>query len=348
VLAALAACLAYLRPALFGSVPLQLILIAAISIPFQLVTLLGLNVLLGIDRIGQFNLLEALSQTFLLANTVAALILAGAGLSLLVTLNTMASALVCALVMWLIGRAVAKRKEGGAFRADAGLLKQMARYGLKFHVAVVASLLIFRADLLIVNHFRGEAEAGGYSVASQMAMLLMMLPGVIATLIFPRVTAAQDPDGHLIMRATRYTSFIMLVICLAAAPAAFLLPMLYGAEFRDVPVQLLILLPGVYLVGVESVLVQYFSATGLPVAIPLFWLATLLLNLVLNLLFVPSFGARAAALASTICYALIFLLVASYFRRQTASLLSQTFILRRGELRELFSLFKRSSREPSS
>jgi O-antigen/teichoic acid export membrane protein len=348
MLAVLAACLTYLRPALFGSVPLQLIVIAAISIPFQLVTLMGLNVLLSIDRIGQFNLLEALSQTLLLANTVAALILAGAGLSLLVTLNTVASALVCALVMWLIGRALAKLKDGRAFRTDAGLLKQMARYGLKFHVAVLASLLIFRADLLIVNHFRGEAEAGSYSVASQMAMLLMMLPGVIATLIFPRVTAAQDSDGRLIMRATRYASFIMLVICLMAAPAAFLLPVLYGAEFRDVPVQLLILLPGVYLVGVESVLVQYFNSTGLPVAIPLFWLATLLLNLLLNLLFVPGFGARAAALASTVCYALIFLLVASYFRGKTSNLFSQTFILRRGELRELFYIFKRSSREPSA
>lgn len=344
-LSASIASLAYLRPTLFGNVPLRLILIAAVSIPFQLITLLGLNVLLGIDRIGQFNLLDALAQSFVLVNTVAAIIVLGAGLPALVTLNTAASLLICVVVMSMIGRVIAKEKEGRAFRADAGLLKRMARYGLKFHVAVVASLLIFRADLLIVNHFRGEAEAGSYSVASQMAMLLMLLPGIIATLIFPRVTAARDADGHLIMRATRYTSFVMLAVCFMAAPAAFLLPLLYGTAFTDVPVQLLILLPGVYLVGVESVLVQYFSGTGLPAAIPLFWLVTLLMNVLLNLLFVPAYGARAAALASTVSYALIFLLVASYFRRKTGNPFSQTFILRRGELRELFSLVRRSSRE---
>jgi Na+-driven multidrug efflux pump len=110
-------------------------------------------------------------------------------------------------------------------------------------------------------------------------------------------------------------------------------------------VQLLILLPGVYLVGVESVLVQYFSGTGLPVAIPLFWLVTLLMNVALNLLFVPVYGARAAALASTISYALIFLLVTSYFLIKTGNPFSQTFVLRRGELRELFSLIRRGSRE---
>lgn len=348
VLAALVACLAYLRPTLFGNVPLRLILIAAASIPFQLVTFLGLNVLLAMGRIGQLNLMEALTQSLLLISAVVVLIALDRGLTALVALNSVVSALICVALILMIGRAIAKERERRAFQLDAGLFKRMARYGMKFHVAVVASLLIFRADLLIVNDFRGEAEAGSYAVASQMAMLLMLLPGVIATLIFPRVTAAQDVEGRLIMRATRYTSFVMLLICLAAAPAAFLLPLLYGAEFTDVPFQLLILLPGVYLVGVESVLVQYFSGTGLPPAIPLFWLVTLALNLLLNFMFVPNFGARAAALASTISYALIFLLVTFYFRARTGNGFSQTFILRSGELRELFSLIRRGSREQSA
>ncbi|HEV7843502.1 MAG TPA: oligosaccharide flippase family protein [Pyrinomonadaceae bacterium] len=343
LLAVLVAVLAYLRPTLFGSVSFQLILTAIISIPFQLVTFLGLNVFLGIERIAQFNLLDAFSQSFVLVNAVVALVVLDSGLTVLVALNTAASILICGAVIWMIGRIVAQQKEGRTFRPDMELLRRMAHYGVKFHVAVVASLLIFRADLLIVNHFRGEAEAGSYSVASQMAMLLMMLPGVIATLIFPRVTAARDREGHLIMRATRHTSFIMLVVCLMAVPAAFLLPLLYGPAFRDVPVQLLILLPGIYLVGVESVLVQYFSSTGLPVAIPLFWVVTLLLNVLLNLLFVPTFGARAAAFASTASYALIFLLVVFYFRRKTGNSFSQTFMLRRGELRELFARVRKSS-----
>lgn len=340
-LALLVAGLAAARPTLFGGVPLKLILVAAVSIPFQLITLLGLNVFLGIGRIAQFNLLDALSQTLVLVNSVLALLILAAGLHELVIFNTAASILVCVMVIWMIGRVVASQKAERPFRPDLQLLKRMARYGVKFHVAVVASLLIFRADLLIVNHFRGQAEAGSYSVASQMAALLTMLPGVIATLIFPRITAARETRDHLTMRATRHTSFIMLVLCVMAVPAAFVLPLLYGPAFRDVPVQLLILLPGVYLLGIESVLVQYFSGIGLPVAIPLFWLATLSMNVLLNLAFVPGFGARAAALASTASYALIFLLVTAYFRRRTGNGFSQTLILRGEELRSLFSLVRR-------
>ena len=148
-------------------------------------------------------------------------------------------------------------------------------------------------DLLVVNHYRLAAEAGVYSVASQVAMMLMVLPGVIATLLFPRVTAARETSANLTCRVARHTTLVMLLVCLATVPASFLLPLLYGAAFKDVSAQLLILLPGVFLIGLESVLVQYFNAAGLPVAIPLFWVATLIINLALVFALVPDlWGAR--------------------------------------------------------
>jgi O-antigen/teichoic acid export membrane protein len=129
----------------------------------------------------------------------------------------------------------------------------------------------------------------------------------------------------------------MLIVCLLAVPASLLLPLLYGAPFEDVKIQLLILLPGVYLIGLESVLVQHFNATGLPVAIPLFWVATLLVNIALVFALVPAYGARGAAVASTATYAMIFALVALYFRARTRRTISEALILSGGEMRELLT-----------
>jgi O-antigen/teichoic acid export membrane protein len=140
------------------------------------------------------------------------------------------------------------------------------------------------------------------------------------------------------MRVTRHTTFLMLVICVVAVPATFLLPVFYGPAFADATTQLLILLPGVFLVSIQSVLVQYFGGTGLPVAIPIFWSVCFAANLALNLTLVPTFGARAAALSSTISYALIFVMVTTLFRLQTAGKLSQTFMLKGPEFRELLTL----------
>ncbi|HEX8775837.1 MAG TPA: polysaccharide biosynthesis C-terminal domain-containing protein [Pyrinomonadaceae bacterium] len=330
--------LAKLRPELFGYIPWGLVAIASASIPFQLITLLGLNLFLGLNRIGRFNLLDAAAQVFTLVNAIAALVLMGRGLTLLVSLNTAAAILVSVIIVWMIGRMLREQADRVSLRPDFGLFKRMGRYGIKIHIAIVAAMLIFRADLMIVNHFRGAAEAGVYAVASQVAMMLMLLPGVIGTLLMPRVTSEGDGRGEFTMRATRHTAFVMMFICLSAAPASLLLPLLYGAPFRDATIQLLILLPGVYLVGIEAVLVQHFNSTGLPVAIPVFWLAALVVNVALNLALVPSWGARGAALASTISYTLIFILVASLFRMRTGNRLSATLVLRKAELRDLLTM----------
>jgi O-antigen/teichoic acid export membrane protein len=338
VLAVFVAALAAARPSLFGSVSFQLIIIAALSIPFQLVTFLGLNVFLGIERIAEFNLLDSLAQCFVLVNAILALLLLGAGLPLLVIFNAAASVLVCAVVVIAINRIIARESEVGTLRPDSGLFKAMARYAMKFHVAVLAPLLIVRADLLIVNHYRSAGEAGVYAVASQIASVLLMLPGAVATLVFPRITAAQEKGGEFTMLVTRHMALLMFAICLTAAPLGFLLPLLYGAQFADVPLQLLILLPGIILMGLEAVLVQHFNSLGVPKVIPLFWLVTVAVNVSLNLLFVPRYGARAAAVTSTLSYALIFALVAAYFRLQTGHSLARTFLPTGGELRGLLTM----------
>jgi O-antigen/teichoic acid export membrane protein len=307
---------ASLRPAWFNFIPADLIRIAAVQIPFQLLTLIGLNILLAAGKIREFNLLDLAAQSFVLVNALLVLVVFGLGLDALVKLNTATNILVTVVISALLV-VTGKKLVQSRWRADAALLRRMIGYGLKFHISVLVGAIIFRADLLVVNLFRGADEAGVYSVATQFSLMLMLLPGVIATLLFPRVTSQQDPGGETTWLVTKHTATIMLVCCLAAAPVSFLLPWVYGAAFADATWLLLILLPGVYLIGLESVMVQHFNALGVPRAIPVYWLVTLIANLVLVFALVPQFGAYGAAIASTVSYGLIFGLVAFYFQATT-------------------------------
>ena len=319
--------IASLRPDWFGFVSPDLIRVAAISIPFQLISLIGLNILLAVGKLREFNLLDLAGQSFVLINALLVLLILKQGLAMLVTLNTAASILVGAIIAMLL-KISATRLAQSSWRADMALLRRMIGYGIKFHISILAGAIIIRADLLVVNHFRGAAEAGVYSVASQFALMLMLLPGVIATLLFPRVTSEQDARGETTCQVSRYTTLIMFLCCLAAVPFSLLLPLIYGSAFTDATKLLLILLPGVYLMGLESVLVQHFNALGLPRAIPLYWLATLILNLILVFSLVPRFGAQGAAIASSISYATIFALVALHFQTSTGRSFSEVFVLR--------------------
>jgi len=326
---------------LFAGVSTRLIAIVAISIPFQLFTLLGLNMLLAIDRIRLMNLMDSLSSVFVFANAIIVLVIWQRKLLALVSFNTAAAILVSLLLIWVVGRLSAQQKQRDPRRPNLPLLKRMLGYGLKFYLSILASVVIFRADLLIVNRFRGANEAGVYAVATQFSLLLTMLPGVIATLLFPRVASRQDETAEYTVEVTRHASFVMLIICLGAAAASFALPMVYGHRFADATIQLLILLPGIFLISIESVLVQHFTGTGLPMIIPVFWIVTMIFNLGLNIALVPTRGARAAAVNSTLSYALIFMLVTTYFCQKTGRGPLEVFLLRRYELRDLFIKLRR-------
>jgi O-antigen/teichoic acid export membrane protein len=166
----------------------------------------------------------------------------------------------------------------------------------------------------------------------------MLIPTVISTVLFPRATEAGDAGGEMTSRVTRHAVLIMLMTCGAAIPLAFALPLFFGEAFEPASLQVLVLLPGVFLYAVESVLVQYFSSIGLPRAIPAFWIVTLVINVALDLVFVPRYGAIAAAGVSSISYALIFFLVAGYFLSKTGIRFGRTFFISGRELRDLISL----------
>ena len=332
---------ASVRPNLFNGVSPRLLAIVAVSIPFQLLTLLGLNLLLAIDRIRLMNSLDALSSTFVFINTIVVLVIWRRNLTVLVSFNTAAAIVLAALLLWFVSRLSLRQQVKAARPRGLSVLKQMLGYGLKFYVSIVAGFVIFRADLLIVNRFRGAQAAGVYAIATQFSLLLIMFPGVIASLLFPRVASHQDETAAYAVEVTRHTSFIMMIVCVAAAAASFALPVVYGARFGDATIQFLIMLPGIFLISLESVLVQHFTGTGLPAIIPVFWIITMLVNLGLNLALVPVWGARAAAINSTVSYTLIFVLVTAYFCRRTGHNPLLIFSPRIYEFRNLFARLQR-------
>jgi O-antigen/teichoic acid export membrane protein len=337
------AVLVWTRPQIFGEVPPRLLLVAALAVPVQVVTVVGLNLLLGLDRVDAYNLLDTSANSVAFISAVVMLLIAGGGLALLVYGNTAGAILVGIAVAVLIYSLWRRQPARSSLRPSWGLFRRTLSYGLKFHVSILAGFLLVRVDLLLVNHYRGTREAGIYAAAAQIGTLLLLLPSVVSNLLFPRIASAVDERGAFAMRVTRHLVLIMLAACLVTIPASLLLPVVYGGKFSAAVMLLLLLLPGVFLLGIESVLVQHFSAMGLPRAIPIYWLIALAVNLALNFAFIPRFGAVAAAINSTIGYAVIFALVAWRFHRQTGNRLSETFLLRRSEWRGLLTLLRTRS-----
>lgn len=323
------------RPGLLGDIPTDLLTVAMLALPVQMLSYLCLAIYLGLGKIREYNLIDLSLQGIILVNAVVTLIVLGYGVSELVIFGAVANVIAGIAITAMLAHDA--HTLDGPWKFDAAVMREMFRYGLRFSIAMAAGLVILRGDLLIVNYFRGSGEAGVYAVATQIATFLHMMPNVISTLLFPRTAGAQDESGRMTCRVTRHAVFIMLVLCIASIPLSFVLAVLYGPGFSQVPMQFLILLPGIFLLGIETIQVQHFTGLGLPRIIPVFWIGVMLLDLTLNFALVPRLGAYGAALSSSVSYVVIFILVAACFRARTGIGLREAFVLRGSELRQLLS-----------
>lgn len=329
-----------LAPWLIPAVPIGMLSIALASIPFTLMTQMNLYLILGRGQIKTYNVLELVNQSFVLINAFVVLLILQSGLWELIIFNTAASALVAILVSVWLFKSIEGNREDNGWRVDRDLFRRMMAFAIKTNLTWVSTYLIYRLDLLIVSAYRGAGETAVYSVASQVTLLVLIAPTAVATMFQHRV-ARGDDEMQFSLRVFRYSSFLLLAVCLVTVPGSLLLKMLYGVGFDDLPIQVAILVPGIYCAGMQIVISQSLAGKALPVNVHTVWLVALAVNVLLNVAIVPSFGARGSAAISTFSYATVFIMILFLFMHKSSVKVSEIIVPRIGELKTSWLEFTR-------
>jgi O-antigen/teichoic acid export membrane protein len=325
-------------PEILGTIRLPLLLPAALSIPFQLLVLFGLNLLVGVGKTALFNGLELAFRAVTVAGLVVTLAWLGKDVRWVLALNLVlavgAAAVLAAVLARMVRRSGAPESHGSMTLFRAGI-----EYGAKAYVAALLAYLIVRSDMLLVNALRGTAEAGIYSIAVQIADLLYLLPMSIGLVLFPRLTRQGQGDPLFALKIARHNAFLMLLLCgVAAATAGFAIRLLYGPEFQPAVRALWWLLPGIWAYGACNPIATQLASSGMPLSAVLVWIPPLALNVVLNLAWIPSWGIDGAAAASSICYLLVLALHLALWKRRIRGSFSDALLLKRSDLREMTAL----------
>jgi O-antigen/teichoic acid export membrane protein len=323
---------ARLFPHSLNEIPDRLLLIALGLIPIGLLSLFFQNILLGLQRILAFNLVDLAGKVLGLMATILLLPVLGLGVWELLVAGLAISLAASLATIWLVAREAAI-----ATALDCDLARDLLRYGMKFYLACLFAYLVVRIDLLLVNFFRGVAEAGIYSVAVSVADLLYMLPVSMGTVLFPRIAGERSGGGELTLKTCRYTALVMASLCLAVALLARpVIQLLYGPAFAGSVLPLLWLLPGVFFLSLEVIVANDLAGRGYPAVLVLYWLTGLLVNLGLNAIVIPRWGATGAAATSTVTYALMFALVFRCFLSESGAFWRRALLIEREELEGLY------------
>lgn len=303
-------------PRVLPGVPLGLLALAMLSLPASLLNSFFTTILQGLQQIRQINLISIVqrSSTALLTILlvfVLRLRLLGAVIAVLLSL---------VLSLMLLIRAL--HGHGASFRPrwQRPVLATTLKFGVRGYIANLLQFFNYRLDLFVVNFFLGAAGAGIYTTSVGMAEMLWNLPNAVGFVIFPKAAnSSAEEMNRFTPRVFRLTLGLTTLGALALALIGKpFINLVYTSAFAAAYTPLLVLLPGVVLLGGAKVLTNEISGRGYPQYNSIGSGVSLVLTVTFDLLLIPRYGVLGASLASTIAYAMIFLLALAFYRRVVA------------------------------
>lgn len=160
-----------------------------------------------------------------------------------------------------------------------------------------------RVDILTLDYFRSDSEVGIYGVALKISDLLKIVLMIVNIVIAPEI-AALFSNGNtkklqqLLKRSIQITFFLSLPIALFLIFAGNWVLSIFGDDFTSgYPVLVLIVFVQIINVGVGSV-GNVLNMTGHEKEASFGLFISMILNVTLNLLLVPTMGMIGAAIAS--------------------------------------------------
>lgn len=296
-----------------GNLSLILILMC-LTIPMALTTNFLRSLIRVTGRIIEEGCLGVIAVLLNLILISMALI-AGFGLKGVFVAFWLGSILLTLLVLWFGGYLnFFEIRTGFAFP----LWKPLIRYGIKLHIGSIFQSLNYRFDMYLVGFFLGAASVGWYSVSVGIAEWLWLVPSVLGTALMQRVATTQNQVNEIIGPINRLTSGVLFVgILLLGCLGKWIIRLLYGGAFAPSFLPFLLLLPGIWAMGLWKNFMNDLSVRGYPVSKTYTSGIALILTLGLDILLIPRWGLNGAALASSIAYISAFLITLGYYCKIT-------------------------------
>jgi O-antigen/teichoic acid export membrane protein len=186
---------------------------------------------------------------------------------------------------------------------DRELWGQLFWKGLPFAYAGAMILLFFQVDQVLLSLLRGDAEVGYYGAPVKILEGLTIVPRILAYALIPTLAAlhAASPGEvtGLYRRGTKYLLLVGLPIAaFGVLGADLLLPVLFGEAYRPSIDAARVLLPSCAFMFLSN-----FGETTLACidrwhTIVFVSTGSVVLNLVLNLVWIPRYGLMGAAWAT--------------------------------------------------
>ncbi len=180
--------------------------------------------------------------------------------------------------------------------------------------------LIAQSDKIMIEHYGGTADLAKYSVAYSLGFMLTTLTSALYSSLQPWIMRKLNTgEGYLAKRITeKIIKLISLGLLLFLLFTPELFSLIAAPEYRSAEAAVYPLaIAGVFQFTL-NILTSNIIHTEKTLPLSFFSLTSLAVNLVLNFIFIPSYGYRAAALTTALSYLILMFFEYLYLKKRGA------------------------------
>lgn len=176
--------------------------------------------------------------------------------------------------------------------------------GLKIHLNTIGMLLIAGVDLLMINYYRGPEETSRYQIAAQLMGIIMLVPQAASLVVSSRISALGPQKAWPLQRKIVWQSTaLMLGVSLALGWSARVwLPLVFGRDYvASIDILDWLLFAGLGMTF-STLMAPQWIARGLLLQASALTIVSGIINVALNSLLIPTYGAEGAAYSVLVTY----------------------------------------------
>ena len=269
---------------------------------FQSLASTNLNVLLGKEKIKQFNFISVFQVVVLIGS----LILFFFYLNRIEVISYIYSMYLAYFSSFLISAfAIRKFVNFEGFEKFDEAIIQIFKYGTYVQLANLLQLLNYRLGYFIIERFLGKPSLGVFSVGTQVSEGLWLFGKSVAMVQYSRISNSTDAVYARIL-TLRFIKFVFvltfsLLAVLILIPDSFFV-LIFMKDFSGLHQIILSLSPGILAMSVSMILSHFFSGTGRHYHNTISSGIGLVLTLIFGFTLIPEFGILGAGITASISY----------------------------------------------
>ena len=215
--------------------------------------------------------------------------------------------------------AFALRKVRLRFRTDLAGAKELVRWAVPLGAAAVVHSFYVRIDLILLSFLSSASETALYGLAYKILEALYVLPFIVAITLLPEFSRLSEHRERLGAIMQKTVSAVLVVVAPLVIFLVVFAPQVMetvgGKGFGRSGTVLQIMMLAVAAYYLTSIFVQALVAANRQGQVLKTWLAVLIVNVGLNLVLIPQFDARGAAIALVISEVLALGIVMAVYRK---------------------------------